>query len=67
VGALGCVIWRTGRPHSKTIIKFSIEDCHFVTSTAQTLRGPRGGIIMMKKDFDNPFGLKDNKAISIYE
>ncbi|MDX1445289.1 serine hydroxymethyltransferase [Lishizhenia sp.] len=36
-----------------------LEHCHIVTSTThKTLRGPRGGIIMMRKNFDNPFGIK---------
>lgn len=36
-----------------------LEHCHIVTSTThKTLRGPRGGIILMGKDFDNPWGLK---------
>jgi glycine hydroxymethyltransferase len=40
-----------------------IPHCHIVTSTThKTLRGPRGGIIMMGKDFDNPFGLKTPKG-----
>ena len=48
---------------AKKLLSSPFEDCHFVTSTThKTLRGPRGGIIMMKKDFDNPFGLKDNKG-----
>jgi glycine hydroxymethyltransferase len=39
------------------------DHCHIVTSTThKTLRGPRGGIIMMRHDFDNPFGLKDPKG-----
>lgn len=37
--------------------------CHIVTSTThKTLRGPRGGIIMMGKDFDNPWGHKTPKG-----
>jgi glycine hydroxymethyltransferase len=48
---------------AKKLLNSPFEDCHFVTSTThKTLRGPRGGIIMMKKDFENPFGLKDNKG-----
>ena len=36
-----------------------MEHCHIVTSTThKTLRGPRGGIIMMGKNFDNPFGIR---------
>ena len=40
-----------------------IPHCHFVTSTThKTLRGPRGGIILMGNDFENPFGLKTMKG-----
>src|SRR5580765_864035 len=48
---------------AKKLLSSPFDHCHFVTSTThKTLRGPRGGIIMMKKDFDNPFGLKDIKG-----
>jgi glycine hydroxymethyltransferase len=36
-----------------------LPHCHFVTTTThKTLRGPRGGMILMGKDFENPFGIK---------
>ncbi|ANH82321.1 serine hydroxymethyltransferase [Niabella ginsenosidivorans] len=39
------------------------EHCHIVTSTThKTLRGPRGGIIMLRNDFENPWGYKDPKG-----
>jgi len=48
---------------AKNLLSSPFDHCHFITSTThKTLRGPRGGIIMMKKDFENPFGLKDNKG-----
>lgn len=48
---------------AKELLASPFEHCHFVTSTThKTLRGPRGGIIMMGKDFENPFGLKDLKG-----
>lgn len=48
---------------AKGLLSSPFEHCHFVTSTThKTLRGPRGGIILMKEDFDNPFGLKDVKG-----
>ena len=47
----------------KGLLSSPFDHCHFVTSTThKTLRGPRGGIIMMKADFENPFGLKDPKG-----
>ena len=40
-----------------------IPHCHIVTSTThKTLRGPRGGIILMGKDFENPLGKSDKKG-----
>ena len=48
---------------AKGLLDSPFEHCHFVTSTThKTLRGPRGGIILMNKDSDNPFGLKDAKG-----
>jgi glycine hydroxymethyltransferase len=40
-----------------------LPHCHIVTTTThKTLRGPRGGMILMGKDFENPFGLKTPKG-----
>lgn len=40
-----------------------LKHCHIITSTThKTLRGPRGGVIMMGEDFDNPWGLKTPKG-----
>ncbi len=48
---------------AKKLLNSPFEYCHFVTSTThKTLRGPRGGVIMMQKDFENPWGLKDVKG-----
>ncbi|MCW3074522.1 MAG: glyA [Flaviaesturariibacter sp.] len=48
---------------AKGLLASPFEHCHFVTSTThKTLRGPRGGIILMGKDFENPFGAKDPKG-----
>ena len=44
---------------AKGILSDPLPHCHIVTTTThKTLRGPRGGIIMIGKDFENPFGLK---------
>ena len=48
---------------SRGLLNDPLEHCHIVTSTThKTLRGPRGGIIMMRNDFENPFGLKTTKG-----
>lgn len=45
------------------LLNSPFDHCHFVTSTThKTLRGPRGGIIMMKHDFENPWGIKGPKG-----
>ena len=44
---------------AKGILNDPLPHCHVVTTTThKTLRGPRGGLILMGKDFENPFGLK---------
>ena len=44
---------------AKGFLSDPVPHCHVITSTThKTLRGPRGGIMMMGKDFDNPFDLK---------
>ena len=43
---------------AKGLLNDPLPHCHIVTTTThKTLRGPRGGLIMMGKDFENPFGL----------
>ncbi len=48
---------------ARGILNDPIPHCHFVTTTThKTLRGPRGGMILMGNDFENPFGLKTPKG-----
>lgn len=48
---------------AKGLLNDPFDHCHIVTSTThKTLRGPRGGVIMMRNDFENPWGHKDPKG-----
>ncbi len=48
---------------ARGLLNDPLEFCHIVTTTThKTLRGPRGGLIMMGEDFENPFGLKTPKG-----
>jgi len=48
---------------AKGLLNDPFEHCHIVSSTThKTLRGPRGGIIMLRNDFENPWGIKDPKG-----
>lgn len=48
---------------ARGLLNDPLPHCHIVTTTThKTLRGPRGGLIMMGKDFPNPFGLKTPKG-----
>jgi glycine hydroxymethyltransferase len=48
---------------AKKLLDDPLPHCHVVTSTThKTLRGPRGGMILMGKDFDNPFGIVAPKS-----
>ena len=47
----------------KGLLSSPFAHCHFVTTTThKTLRGPRGGLILMKDDFENPMGIKGPKG-----
>ena len=48
---------------AKGLLNRPFEHCHFVTTTThKTLRGPRGGLILMKEDFENPMGITGPKG-----
>jgi glycine hydroxymethyltransferase len=48
---------------ARGLLNDPLEYCHFVTTTThKTLRGPRGGLIVMGEDFDNPWGLTTPKG-----
>jgi glycine hydroxymethyltransferase len=48
---------------AKGLLNDPLEHCHIVTTTThKTLRGPRGGLIMMRHDFENPFGITTPKG-----
>jgi glycine hydroxymethyltransferase len=48
---------------AKGLMNDPVPHCHIITTTThKTLRGPRGGMILMGKDFENPFGLKTPKG-----
>lgn len=48
---------------ARGLLNDPLEHCHIITTTThKTLRGPRGGLIMIGKNFDNPWGLKTPKG-----
>ncbi len=65
---VGALLWidmaHTAGLIAAGLLKNPVKYAHIVTSTThKTLRGPRGGIILMGKDFDNPWGLKTPKGV----
>ncbi len=50
---------------AKGLLEDPLPYCHIITTTThKTLRGPRGGMILMGKDFENPWGLKTPKGVT---
>lgn len=66
VGALlMCDISHPAGLIAKGLLNNPMEYCHIVTTTThKTLRGPRGGMILLPKDFENPWGLKTPKGVT---
>lgn len=65
---VGALLWidmaHTAGLIAAGLLKNPVKYAHIVTSTThKTLRGPRGGIILMGKDFDNPWGLTTPKGV----
>ncbi len=65
---VGAIFWvdmaHTAGLIAAGLLKNPVKYAHIVTSTThKTLRGPRGGIILMGKDFDNPWGLTTPKGV----
>lgn len=64
---VGAILWidmaHTAGLIAAGLLKNPVKYAHIVTTTThKTLRGPRGGVILMGKDFDNPWGLKTPKG-----
>jgi glycine hydroxymethyltransferase len=50
---------------AKKLLNNPFPHCHIVTTTThKTLRGPRGGLILMAEDFENPWGIKTPKGVT---
>ena len=50
---------------AKKLLNNPFPHCHIVTTTThKTLRGPRGGLILMGEDFENPWGIKTPKGVT---
>ena len=64
---VGAILWidmaHTAGLIAAGLLSNPVKYAHIVTSTThKTLRGPRGGVILIGKDFDNPWGITDNKG-----
>lgn len=50
---------------AKGLLKDPLDHCHLITTTThKTLRGPRGGMILLREDIENPFGIKTAKGLT---